>query len=112
MVISYIEALAILEIAAHEIGDALRRRSEPIPILEATGRIVSGDVHSPIQTPVFDSSAMDGYAVASACTRGASTEKPITLRVEGIIAAGDSSVRRFRDEVALLAYGCFTDGVK
>jgi molybdopterin biosynthesis enzyme len=70
MAIAYTEALAILEIAAREIGDTLRRRSEFGPILEATSRIVSGDVHSPRQTPVFDSSAMDGYAVASACTRG------------------------------------------
>jgi molybdopterin molybdotransferase len=55
---------------------------------------------------------MDGYAVASACTRGASAEKPLALRVEGIIAAGDSSVRRFRDEADLLAYGCFTNVVE
>jgi hypothetical protein len=55
---------------------------------------------------------MDGYAMASACTRRASVEKPLTLRVEGIIAAGDSSVWIFRDEADLIAYSCFTDVVK
>jgi hypothetical protein len=55
---------------------------------------------------------MDDYTVASASTRGASVEKPLALRVEGIIAAGDGSVRRFRDEMDLIAYGCFTDVVK
>jgi hypothetical protein len=90
----------------------LKGRSELTPILEATSRIVSSDVHSPSQTPVFDSSAMDGYAVASASTRGTSVEKPLALRVEGIIAGDDGSVWGFRAETDLIAYGCFTDVVK
>jgi molybdopterin biosynthesis enzyme len=80
----------------------LKGRSELISILEATSRTVSGDAHSLSQTPVFDPSAIDGYAVASAYTRGASVEKPLALRVEGIIAAGGGSVRRFRDETDLM----------
>jgi molybdopterin biosynthesis enzyme len=54
----------------------LKRTSELIPILETTSCVVSGDVHSPSQTPAFDSSAIDGYAAAFASTRGASVEKP------------------------------------
>ena len=98
MTISYTEALAILEIAAREIGGTFCREPEVVPILEATGRIASADVHSPTQTPVADSSAMDGYAIASENTLGASVERPTVFRVEGIIAAGDRNVRRFRDD--------------
>jgi hypothetical protein len=90
----------------------LKGRSELILTLEETSHTVTGDVHSPSQTPVFDSSVIDDCTVASVCTRGASVEKPLAPRVERIIAAGGSSMRRFRDETDLIAYGCFTDVVK
>ena len=51
-----------------------------------------------LRLPVADSSAMDGYAIASENTLGASVEKPTVFRVEGIIAAGDRNIRRFRDD--------------
>jgi hypothetical protein len=44
--------------------------------------------------------------------RGALVEEPLILRVEVIIAAGDSSVRILRDVVDLIACSCFTDVVK
>jgi hypothetical protein len=40
------------------------------------------------------------------------TTRPLILKAEGIIAAGDNSVRIFRDEVDLIASSCFTDVVK
>lgn len=95
-----------------EASKRFKGRSKLIPILEATSRKVRGDVNSLSRMPVFDSPAIDGYVVASACMRGASVKKPLALRVEGIIVAGDGSVRRFRDETNLIAYGCFTDVVK
>lgn len=105
MAISYTEALAILEIAAQEIGGTFCRKPELVPTLDAARRIASTNVYSPTQTPVADSSAMDGYAVASVCTRGASIDRPVVLRVQGIIAAGDTGIRRFRDGVSLAALG-------
>jgi len=90
----------------------LKGRSKLIPILEATSRTVRGDVHNLSQTPVFDSPAIDGYAVASACMLGALVEKPLALRMDGIIVADNGCGWRFRDETDLIAYGCFTDVVK
>ena len=37
--------------------------------------------------------------------RGVSVERPIVLRVDGIIAAGDRSMRSFRDDTDLAAQG-------
>jgi hypothetical protein len=69
-------------------------------------------VQSPSQATVSIPPPWIAMLVASACMRRASVEKPLILRVEGIIAAGDSSVRIPRDEVDLIACSCFTDVVK
>lgn len=112
MTLSYTEALSILEIAADEIGSNFRQNSALVPILEARERIASCDVHSSIQTPVADSSAMDGYAVASACTHGASAERPVVLRVGGVIAAGDRSVRKWGDDIPSATRSCLDNLLK
>lgn len=92
MAIPYSEAFAILETSAKHIANT-RQSSERLPAKSAFGRIVSQDVFSSVQTPAADTSAMDGYAVQSVSTLQASEEKPFVMRVEGIVAAGDSSVR-------------------
>ena len=38
---------------------------EDVALERALGRVLAEDVESPIQVPPFDSSAMDGYAVAA-----------------------------------------------
>jgi len=40
--------------------------------------------------PPFDNSAMDGYALIAADTAGAAKDAPVTLRVTGEVAAGDT----------------------
>ncbi|RYP61298.1 hypothetical protein DL771_010175 [Monosporascus sp. 5C6A] len=74
--------------------DQRRRRSstgsqERVPITEGVGRIAACDHVSPLSTPEFDSSAMDGFAISSAHTLHASPETPASFRVRGIIAAGE-----------------------
>ncbi|KAK5105736.1 hypothetical protein LTR62_002324 [Meristemomyces frigidus] len=97
MAILYSEALAILEASAKHIAST-RHTSDRIPARSALGRIVSQDVFSLVQTPAADTSAMDGYAVQSASTLHASPETPFVMRVEGIVAAGDSSVKTFGNQ--------------
>ena len=46
------------------------------------------DVVSDMDIPPLDNTAMDGYAVRSADTAGARSDKPVTLRVQGELAAG------------------------
>ncbi|GAA3949471.1 molybdopterin molybdotransferase MoeA [Allohahella marinimesophila] len=56
---------------------------QTVPLLEARGRVLASSVHSAIDVPPFDNSAVDGYALRSADSRLAS------LTVVGRIAAGD-----------------------
>ena len=61
---------------------------EAKPILDALGQVVAEDVISAIDIPPLDNTAMDGYAVRTADTHGASEQSPVTLRVVGELAAG------------------------
>ena len=61
------------------------RETERVPLIEATGRVLSTDVHATIDLPPFDNSAMDGYAVRMADFTGAG---PWELSVCGRAAAG------------------------
>lgn len=63
-------------------------RRECLSIFEATGRILSAAVHSPIDLPPFDNSAMDGYAVRSADLQGSG---PWVLKVGQRVAAGETA---------------------
>jgi len=54
----------------------------------ARGLVLAEDVLSATDTPPFDNSAMDGYAVIRADLLGASAESPITLPVIADLAAG------------------------
>ncbi len=61
---------------------------EETPLLEAAGQVLSRDIHSAIDVPPADNSAMDGFAVQAESTRGASPSSPRVLRVTGQVAAG------------------------
>jgi molybdopterin molybdotransferase len=59
--------------------------SETLPLAQALGRVLAGDVVSPIDVPAHDNSAMDGYAFAgSAMLDGQAT----ALRNVGLVYAG------------------------
>lgn len=62
--------------------------AEESPILSCLGQVLAEDVSSPINIPPLDNSAMDGYAVRSADTRGASQKSPCSLRVIETVTAG------------------------
>ncbi|MDP6202554.1 MAG: molybdopterin molybdenumtransferase MoeA, partial [Candidatus Marinimicrobia bacterium] len=62
--------------------------SEVILINESSKRIIYHDLKAPFPSPRFDNSAMDGFAVRSVDTIGASKEDPVSLKVIGISSAG------------------------
>lgn len=57
------------------------QRQERIPVQDSAGRILSEGIVSAVDLPKFDRAAMDGYAVRSGDTRGASTTNPVYLRL-------------------------------
>jgi molybdopterin molybdotransferase len=78
-----------LEEARRRLLDAIRPLpAEAIPLREAVGRVLAGEVVSPIDLPPFDNSAMDGYAVRSADVASASVEAPVKLKLAGHVSAG------------------------
>ena len=64
---------------------------ESVPILDSLGQVLAEDVISDIDVPPLDNSAMDGYAVRSEDTAGASEASPKFLRVIGTVMAGSIS---------------------
>ena len=72
------EALRIISREANRIKD-----TETIPIRDALHRVLAENVESTRDIPPFDRAAMDGYAVRSADTLGASNEEPISLKIVG-----------------------------
>ena len=64
---------------------------EESPILDSLGQVLAEDIYSDVDVPPLDNSAMDGYAVKSADTRGASEQSPRLLRVIDTVPAGSIS---------------------
>src|SRR5260370_14925532 len=55
--------------------------AETVPLAEALGRVLAGDVVAPLDVPSFDRSNVDGFAVQSPDTFGASEDRPRRLRL-------------------------------
>lgn len=88
-----------LEFALKIIGESIKQISstEKIKIEDARCRIIEEDIYAPINQPPFNRSPLDGYALKSEDTVGASKSKPIRLKVINEIFAGgniNSSVKK------------------
>ena len=64
------------------------RPAVAVALAEAQGLVLSDDVVAGLALPVFDNSAMDGYAVRAEDTSDASLEHPVVLPVAEDIPAG------------------------
>ncbi|WP_373025132.1 gephyrin-like molybdotransferase Glp [Thioalkalivibrio sp.] len=65
-----------------------RLEAEVILTEQATGRVLSEDVHATLDVPAFDRAAVDGYALRGAETLGAGQFAPLQLSVAGEVFAG------------------------
>lgn len=64
------------------------RPAAAVALAYALGLVLADDVVAPLSLPVFDNSAMDGYAVRTEDTAGATPERPVVLPVAEDIPAG------------------------
>jgi molybdopterin molybdotransferase len=64
------------------------RAAGTVGLAEAEGLVLAADVAAPLSLPVFDNSAMDGYAVLTDDVAGASAATPVKLPVAEDIPAG------------------------
>lgn len=63
---------------------------EKVPLAYAHERVPGEPLLAGIDLPVFDNSAMDGYAVRAADVAAAKSESPVGLRLRGRVAAGET----------------------
>ena len=71
--------------------------AEDVPLRAAAGRVLAVPVVSTVDSPGFDRATMDGYALVSECTEGATAYNRIPLTVVGDALPGspfDRSVAR------------------
>jgi molybdopterin molybdotransferase len=79
-----------------EVEDALRKilehtsrlPTETVPLSEALHSVIAETIIVRDDSPPFDSSAMDGYGVKVKDVESASNEKPVALKVAGVVRAG------------------------
>src|SRR5947209_806232 len=64
------------------------RPAVPVALADAQGLVLADDVVARLALPVFDNSAMDGYAVRAEDVSGATPEHPVLLPVTEDIPAG------------------------
>ena len=61
--------------------------AEEVPLPEALGRVLAGDVVAPLDVPSFDRSKVDGFAVRAEDTFGAAEDRPVRLRLNREVLA-------------------------
>src|SRR3954471_15813707 len=72
------DALARLLAAVQPLPDA---EAESLSTFDALGRVLAADVHSRLDVPPLDNTAMDGYALRSADVPAAGTLLPVSQRI-------------------------------
>lgn len=81
-------------ISVEQARKLILKNTRPLPpvlmsLPQSLGLTLAKNVSSPSDYPLYDVSAMDGYALKTSDLRGASKAKPITLKVRGTQHAGD-----------------------
>ncbi len=74
---------------------------ESTKLVDSLGQVLAEDMIASFDIPPLANSAMDGYAVLAADTRGASTETPVELVVAGVVAAGQLPIHPLRQGTAI-----------
>jgi molybdopterin molybdotransferase len=74
---------------------------ETCPILDCLGQVLAEDVVASFNVPPLDNTAMDGYAVRSEDTHGATQQSPRFLRVIETVPAGSISRRKLTTGTAI-----------
>ncbi|MDE1843877.1 MAG: molybdopterin molybdotransferase MoeA [Thaumarchaeota archaeon] len=76
-------------------------QSEIVPVIDSLNRVLVFDFKSPLDVPPFKRAAMDGYAVISKNTTGASQTNPALLKMIGRLNAGEKSGLKVRPGTAM-----------
>ncbi len=80
--------LSVEEALAQVLSAFQSLEAESVPLLESLNRVLAQPVYSDDDVPPHDNSAMDGYALLTRDTLGATAEEPVRLRIIENLAAG------------------------
>jgi molybdopterin molybdotransferase len=80
--------LSLEEAISRVVGGASRLPAEAKPLLSACHRVLAEDIRAVQPIPIVDRAALDGFAVASSATVGATSYNPLYLPLRAI-SAGD-----------------------
>ena len=85
------------------LGEAAESRAETVRVIDALGRVTSDAVYAIYSSPLYNSAAMDGIAVISSVTAGASEATPMTLKAgkDYIIVDTGDPIRKPYDAVIM-----------
>lgn len=75
---------------------ALPLKTAEQPIENSLGFVLASDTRSPMDSPSFDNSAMDGFAFKARDTVGASTQVPVSLKICGSLRAGSTRIKHLK----------------
>ncbi len=78
-----------------------RPEAVEVSLPEALWRFLAEDIVSRVDVPPFDRAVVDGYAVRSRDTFGASPRNPVILRVKGVVRVGSKPGEQVREGEAL-----------
>ncbi len=88
--------LSVEEALERILSRVSRLGPERVELLASLGRVLAEPVTAPFHIPPWPNSSMDGYALLSLDTRGATSEHPVELTVAGTIPAGSVAARPLR----------------
>jgi molybdenum cofactor synthesis domain-containing protein len=78
--------------AQKQLLDAVRSNvvpSETVPLQDALSRVLAKDTFSNVNIPDYDKTFIDGYAINTTETKGASTSKPAVFKIVGKLFPAD-----------------------
>src|SRR5690606_33523442 len=87
------EAAGMITVEEHRdriLGAVPTLEATQVPLVAALGRILREPVRSAVDLPLFDNSAMDGFAVRFADVADATADSPVGLEVVADVPAGSA----------------------
>jgi molybdopterin molybdotransferase len=85
--------ISIEDARSRVLAEASPLPAETIPLPEAVGSVLAGEIVASHSVPPFDNSGMDGYAVRAVDLVDAAAESPARLLIAEIIPAGHVATR-------------------
>lgn len=89
---------AIIQLTSHL---KPQTKTKKVALMNALNHHLAHNLYSEISVPSFNRAAMDGYAVKSAQTHGATKENPIRLKVQAQLNAGEYSEKPIDEKQAI-----------